>query len=81
MLDEIKHPVQQCVDSTGRALTADVWIDVEHFPVRWRAVFHETGSPPAEMLGSSASLERISEDLRLRVSQIQMQGFVSKPTH
>jgi len=42
----------------------------------WRAVFRETGEPPAELMGASETVEQIEADICARLSLLQVAGVI-----
>lgn len=65
-----------CTDRTGLALIAEVVATREPGGWFWHAVFPGTGTPPAEMLGTSRSLNEVVTDICRRVSTLQATGVV-----
>jgi len=68
--DRLGHLVTAEVTATATAQDGK-WI--------WHAVFSNTGEPPAEILGSSESLEAIEKDIAARVRRLQMVDAVAVP--
>jgi hypothetical protein len=67
-----------CSDRIGNHVTAEVVATQEsgHKPWVWRAVFRETGEPPAELMGASEAVEHIQADICARLSVLQVAGVV-----
>jgi len=67
-----------CFDRNGRRVEADVVAIKEcgYKPWVWRAVFHDTGEPPAELMGASEALDQVERDIRNRVASLQVVGAV-----
>ncbi|UPG92767.1 hypothetical protein [Luteibacter aegosomatissinici] len=75
----LPHPIHfsfQCQDRTGASLLAEVTAtqDDASSPFVWHAVFPASGSPPAEMLGSSRSLADIRSDIQTKVRTLLANG-------
>lgn len=66
----------RCSDRDGNQVTAKVVATQEsgHKPWVWRAVFRDTGEPPAELMGASEALEHLEADIRARVRAVQITG-------
>lgn len=67
-----------CSDRNGRSVRAEVVATQESGlkPWVWRAVFHDTGEPPAELMGASETVERVEPDICARVASLQVVGIV-----
>jgi hypothetical protein len=67
-----------CSDRIGTDVVADVTATQESGfkPWVWRAVFHGTGEPPAELMGASETSEQIEADVCARVRNLQMIGVI-----
>jgi hypothetical protein len=70
-----------CSDRIGNHVTAEVVATQEsgHKPWVWRAVFRETGQPPAELMGASEAAENIQADICARLSLLQVAGIIIPP--
>jgi hypothetical protein len=68
----------ECIDRTGTSLLAEVTAtqDDADSPFVWHAVFPASGTPPAEMLGSSRSLADVREDIQSKVRRLLADGGV-----
>lgn len=67
-----------CSDCTGANVVANVTATQESGfkPWVWRAVFHGSGEPPAELMGASEASEQIEADICARVRTLQMSGVI-----
>jgi hypothetical protein len=67
-----------CSDRNGHSVSAEVVATREsgYKPWVWRAVFAETGNPPAELMGASERLDTIQADICERVRTLQVVGVV-----
>lgn len=72
-----------CLDRNGHRCRAVVVATQEsgHKPWVWRAVFHDTGEPPAELMGASEALERVESDIRARVASLRVIGVETPRAH
>lgn len=71
-----------CSDRNGHVVRADVVASKEANikPWVWRAVFHDTGEPPAELMGATERLDNIQADISARVSSLQVVGVIAPST-
>lgn len=71
-----------CSDRIGHRVAARVVATQEsgYKPWVWRAVFRDTGEPPAELMGASESPEHIEADIRARVCALQISGIIVPAT-
>lgn len=71
-----------CVDRLGRTVQASVTVGAEadSGPFIWHAIFPGTGSPPAEILGSSTSIRNVRVDVSARVARLDSNLWISDPS-
>lgn len=63
----------RCKDRAGRSVFAAVTAgkDGDDSRAVWHAIFPGTGLPAGEMLGSSASLDEVADDVCARVAALE----------
>ncbi|KAF1005239.1 MAG: hypothetical protein GAK28_03491 [Luteibacter sp.] len=63
----------RCKDRAGRSVFAAVTAGKDEDASRavWHAIFPGTGLPAGEMLGSSASLDDVADDVCARVASLE----------